>query len=115
MGKKPLVRPMHRWENNIKMDLTEIGYDDVIWIHVAQNKDQWQALVNTVMNLSTPLKTRNLLNREATICLSRWTLLHGVLHLVQRAHFKKELQKEHITDKKYCMCSKYEYVCSIKH
>jgi hypothetical protein len=47
-------RPRHRWEDNIKMDLREIGFGDVDWIHWAQDKDRWRALVNTVMNLRVP-------------------------------------------------------------
>jgi hypothetical protein len=49
-----LGRPRHRWEDNIKMDLREIGFGDVDWIHWAQDRDRWQALVNTVMNLRVP-------------------------------------------------------------
>jgi hypothetical protein len=47
----PLGRPRHRWEDNIKMDLMEIGFGDVDWIHWAQDSDRRRALVNTVMNL----------------------------------------------------------------
>jgi hypothetical protein len=50
-GKRPLRRPRHRWEDNIKMDLREIRFEGVDWIHLAQNRDHQQALVNMVMNL----------------------------------------------------------------
>jgi hypothetical protein len=50
-GRRPLGRPRHRWVDNIKMDLSEIGWDRVDWIDMAQNRDQWRALVNTVFNL----------------------------------------------------------------
>jgi hypothetical protein len=50
----PLRRPRCRWEDNIRMDLTEIGFGDVDWIHLAQDRDRWQALVNMVMNLRVP-------------------------------------------------------------
>jgi hypothetical protein len=50
-GKRPLGRPRHRWEDNIKMDLGEIGIDGVNWIQLAQDRVQWRAFVNTVMNL----------------------------------------------------------------
>jgi hypothetical protein len=50
-GKRPLVRPRHRWEDNIKMDLREIGIDGANWIRLAHNRVQWRAFVNTVMNL----------------------------------------------------------------
>jgi hypothetical protein len=53
-GRRPLERPRRRWEDNIKMDLREIGFWDVNWIHWAQDRDRWRALVNTVMNLRVP-------------------------------------------------------------
>jgi hypothetical protein len=55
-GKRPLGRPRSRWVDNIKMDLREIGWDGVDWIDVAQNRDQWRALVNTVLNPSGSMK-----------------------------------------------------------
>jgi hypothetical protein len=53
-GKRPLGRPKSRWVDNIKMDLREIGWDGMDWIDLAQDKNQWRALVNTVMNLRVP-------------------------------------------------------------
>jgi hypothetical protein len=53
-GKRPLGRPRRRWADNIKMDLREIGWDGMDWIELAQDKDPWRALVNTVMNLRVP-------------------------------------------------------------
>jgi hypothetical protein len=50
-GKRPLRRNKHRWEDNIRMDLMEIGWKGVDWIHLAQDRDQWKAFVNMVMNL----------------------------------------------------------------
>jgi hypothetical protein len=50
-GKRPLGRPRHRWENGIKMDLREIGWGLVEWIHLARDRDHCWALVNAVMNL----------------------------------------------------------------
>jgi hypothetical protein len=50
-GKRPLRRPRRRWENNIKMDLGEIGIDGANWIQLAQDRVQWWASVKTVMNL----------------------------------------------------------------
>jgi hypothetical protein len=50
-GKRPLGRPRRRWVDNIKMDLGEMGWDGVYWIDLALDRDQWRALVNTVMNL----------------------------------------------------------------
>jgi hypothetical protein len=53
-GKRPLGRPRHRWEDNIKMDLGEIGFGDVDWINWAQDRDRWRAIVNTVTSLRVP-------------------------------------------------------------
>jgi PAS domain-containing protein len=53
-GRRPLGRPRRRWENNIKMDLREREFGDVDWIHWAQDRDKWRALVKTVMNLRVP-------------------------------------------------------------
>jgi hypothetical protein len=53
-GKRPLGRPRHRWVDNIKMDLREIGWDGMDWIDLDQDRDQWRALLNTVMNLRVP-------------------------------------------------------------
>jgi hypothetical protein len=53
-GKRPLGRSRWRWVDNIKMDLTEIKWGGMDWIDVAQNRDQWRALVNTVMNFRVP-------------------------------------------------------------
>jgi hypothetical protein len=50
-GKRPLGRPLRRWEGNIKMDLREIGIVGANWIQLAQNRVHWQPFVNTVMNL----------------------------------------------------------------
>jgi hypothetical protein len=53
-GKRALGRPKRRWVDNIKIDLREIGWGGVDWIDLAQDRDQWRALVNTVMNLRVP-------------------------------------------------------------
>jgi hypothetical protein len=52
--KRPLGRPRRRWVGNNKMNLREIGWDGVDWIDLAQDRDQWRAFVNTVMNLQVP-------------------------------------------------------------
>jgi hypothetical protein len=49
-GKRPLGRPRRRWEDGIRMDLREIGWGSVEWMQLAQDRDRWWALVNTVMN-----------------------------------------------------------------
>jgi hypothetical protein len=53
-GKKPLGKSTSRWENNIKMDLKEIEWGCMDWIHPAKDRDHWQDLVNTVMNFWVP-------------------------------------------------------------
>jgi hypothetical protein len=53
-GKRPLGRPRHRWEDNIKMDLQEVGCGGMDWIELAQDRARWWALVNVVMNLRVP-------------------------------------------------------------
>jgi len=53
-GKRPLGRPRRRWEDNIKMDLEEVGCGGMDWIELAQDRDRWWALVNAVMNLRVP-------------------------------------------------------------
>jgi hypothetical protein len=52
--KRPLGRPRLRWMNNIKMDLREIGWDSMDWVDLTQDRSQWRALVNTVMNFRVP-------------------------------------------------------------
>ena len=53
-GKRPLGRPRRRWEENIKMDLQEVGCGGMDWIDVAQDRDRWRALVTAVMNFRVP-------------------------------------------------------------
>jgi hypothetical protein len=53
-GKSPLGRSRHRLVDNIKIDLREIELDGMDWIELAQDRDQWRALLNTVMNLRVP-------------------------------------------------------------
>ena len=49
-GKRPFGRPGYRWEDNIKMDLQEVGCESMDWVDLAQDRDRWRALVNAVMN-----------------------------------------------------------------
>jgi hypothetical protein len=53
-GKRPLGKPKRRWENNNKMDLRVVGCGGMDWIDLAVDRDRWEALVNTVMNLRAP-------------------------------------------------------------
>jgi hypothetical protein len=53
-GKRPLGRPLRRWENNIRMDLREIRWEGMVLIHLAKYEDHWRVLVNMVMKLPVP-------------------------------------------------------------
>jgi len=55
-GKRPHGRPRRVWKNNTKIDLREIGWEGVDWMHMAQDRDQWRTIVNTVMKLGVLLK-----------------------------------------------------------
>jgi hypothetical protein len=53
-GKRPLGRPKRKWVDNIRMDIVELGWSDVVWVCLAEDKDRWRALVNSVLNLRVP-------------------------------------------------------------
>jgi hypothetical protein len=53
-GRKPLGRPRRKWLDNIRLDLVEVGWGYVDWIGLAQNRDRWRALVNSVLNFRVP-------------------------------------------------------------
>ena len=77
-GKSPLGRPRRRWEDNIKMDLQEVGGGGGDWMELAQDRDRWRALVGTVRNLRVP-KMRGISCLVAEpVSFSRGALLHGV-------------------------------------
>jgi hypothetical protein len=59
-GKRPLERPRCKWEENIKMDLREIGIDGANWIRLAQDRFQWRTSVSMVMNLRVPSRKRDI-------------------------------------------------------
>ena len=54
IGKRPLGRPRRRWEDNVRMDLEEIGMNVGNWVGLAQDRDYWRALVNLILNLWVP-------------------------------------------------------------
>jgi len=75
--KKPLGRPRRRWEDNIKMDLQEVGLRGMDWIDLAQYSDRWRALVNAVMNIRVPLNAGNFSTKMKQVSFSRRNLVHG--------------------------------------
>jgi hypothetical protein len=54
LGTEPLGRPRRRWEDNIRMNLGKLGWQGVDWSHLAENRIQWQTLINTVINVLVP-------------------------------------------------------------
>jgi hypothetical protein len=74
--KRPLGRPRCRRVDNIKMDLREIGWDDMNWIDLAQDRYQWRALMNTVMNLRIPQNAKKFLSNCTIGGFSRRAQLH---------------------------------------
>jgi len=78
VGKRQFGIPRHRWEDNIKMDLQEVGCEGMDWIELAQDRDRWRALVNALMNFLIPRIVGNFLTGLQPVSFSRRTLLHGV-------------------------------------
>jgi len=60
-GKRPFGRPRHRWEDNIKIDLQEVGCESMDWIELAEDRDRWRELVSVVTNLWVPQNVGNFL------------------------------------------------------
>jgi hypothetical protein len=77
-GKRPLGRPRHRWEDNVRMDLQEVGIWCEDWIGLAHDRDRWRALVSVVRNLRVPQNEGNFLTSCKPVSFSRKTPLHGV-------------------------------------
>jgi hypothetical protein len=77
-GKRPLARPRCRWEDNIKMELQDVGCGVMDWIGLTQDRDRWRALVNAVMNIRVPRNAGNFLTSCKPVSFSRRTVLHGV-------------------------------------
>jgi len=81
-GRRQQGRPRLRWEDNIKMDLREVGCGCVDWLELAQDRDSWRALVSAVMNLRVPQNVGNFLTSCRPVSFSRRPLLHEVSKLV---------------------------------
>jgi hypothetical protein len=77
-GRRPLGKPRRRWEDNIRMDLWEVGCACVDWMDIVHDRDRWFALVCVVMNLWVPENASNFLISCRPVSFSRRTLLHGV-------------------------------------
>jgi hypothetical protein len=77
-GKRPLGRPRHRWVDNIEMDLGEVGWCNVDWIGLAQDRNRWRALVNSVLNLRVPWNAGKLSSGLTSSGLSVSAQLHIV-------------------------------------
>jgi len=77
-GKRPLERTRHRWVDNIRMVLQEVGCGYVDWIGLAQGRDRWRTLVSAIMNLRVPLNAGNFLTSCKPVSFSRRTLHLGV-------------------------------------
>jgi hypothetical protein len=77
-GNRPLGRLRRGWVDNIKMDLREISWDGMDWTDLDQNRNQWRALVNTVMNLRVPYNTGKFLSSCTVGGFSRRVKLHEV-------------------------------------
>jgi hypothetical protein len=71
--KRPLGRPRRRWKDNIKMDLQEVECGSMDWMGLAQDRDRWRALVNTVMNLRVPQNAGNFLTSCKPVSFLRKT------------------------------------------
>jgi hypothetical protein len=77
-GRRPLGRPRSRWLDNIRPDFVEVGWGDVDWIGMAQDRDRWRALVKSVLNLRAPLNAGKLSSVLTSMDLSSSAQLHGV-------------------------------------
>jgi hypothetical protein len=78
-GKRPLGTPRHRWEDNIKMDLQEVGWGRGDWMELSQDRDRWRALVGTGRNFRVPeMRGISSLAAKFTVSFSKRTLLHGI-------------------------------------
>jgi len=82
LGKITLGKPRHRWEDNLRMDLRDGGWESVEWIHLTQDRDKWWTFRSTVMNIRLPLKAVNFLSSWMTSSFSGSTVLNEISQLV---------------------------------
>jgi hypothetical protein len=68
----------HRWDDNIRMDFREVGWEIVGWMQLAQDRAQWKALAKVITNLQFPQNVGNFLTSSVTVSFSRRTMFHGV-------------------------------------
>jgi hypothetical protein len=76
-GKRPLGRPRRRWLDNVRMDIGQVGWGDVEWIGLAQDRNRWRVLVNSVLDLRVPLNAGKLSSGLASSGLSSSAQLHN--------------------------------------
>lgn len=106
MGVKPegmrhLGRPRHGWDDNIRMNHREIGWKDVVWIYLVQNRGQRQVSVNAVMNIRFPHKSGDFCNSWETISSTRRTLFRGVSYYFN--YFRLFSSFQFTFRQKYCI------------
>ena len=77
-GKRPLGRPRRRWEDNIEMDIQEVGGSCGDWMELAEDRERWRALLSMVRNLRVPKMRGISLLAAELVSFSRRTVLHGV-------------------------------------
>jgi hypothetical protein len=77
-GKRPIGRPRRRWVDNIRMDLGEVGWGDVDWIGLAQDRNKWRAVVDLVLNIQVPRNAGKLSSGLKSSGLSSSAQLHRV-------------------------------------
>jgi hypothetical protein len=89
-GRRPVGRPERTWLDNSRMDLLEVGWGEVDWIGLAEDRDRWRALVSSVLNLRVPQNAGKLWSVQTTRDLSSSSQLHGV-RLVSTSIFRAEM------------------------
>jgi hypothetical protein len=97
-GKRPLGRPRRRWADNIKIDMREVGRDVMDWTDLAQNRDQWGAPLNTVMNIQHPCLS-------PLLCLTAVLVGLIVLQILQKFSSQIIYQEVNFVSRRHDKCS----------